>query len=128
MTYPQITDHRGKRSDAVPRRRQSRHAVLRYLERGFGVDIDGLRCRLAAMLPEAKSVVEQFGEGAIIRDGLCFHPGGFAAFLVRRRGACLLRRRDDGTAVLVSVTSAQASQLSNRALRLRRRRNRACQT
>ena len=96
MTYPQITDH----------------AVLLYLERGFGVDIDGLRCRLAAMLPEAQSVVEQFGEGAIIRDGLCFH----------------LRRRDDGRAVVVSVTSAQASQLSNRALRLRRRRNRACQT
>ena len=96
MTYPQITDH----------------AVLLYLERGFGVDIGGLRCRLAAMLPEAQSVVEQFGEGAIIRDGLCFH----------------LKHRDDGSAVLVSVTSAQASQLSNRALRIRRRRNRACQT
>ncbi len=96
MTYPQITYH----------------AVLRYLERGLGVDIDGLRCRMATRLPEAQSVVEQFGEGAIIRDGLCFH----------------LRRRDDGSAVLVSVTSAQASQLSNRALRLRRRRKRACQT
>ena len=97
MTYPPvITDH----------------AVLRYLERGFGVDIGGLRCRLAAMLPEAQSVVEQFGEGAIIRDGLRFH----------------LRCRNDGRAVVVSVTSAQVSLLSNRALRQRRRRNRSCHT
>ncbi len=96
MTYPQITDH----------------AVLHYLERGLGVDISGLRRRLALRLPAAQSVVEELGEGAIVQDGLCFH----------------LKRRDDGTAVLVSVTSAQASQLSNRALRIRRRRNRACQT
>jgi len=95
MTYPHITDH----------------AVLRYLERGFGVDVDGLRRRMTAMLPGAQSVVEEFGEGAIIRDGLCFH----------------LTRQDDGSAVLVSVTSAQASHLSNRALRLRRRRKRTCQ-
>ena len=94
MTYSQITDH----------------AVLCYLERGLGVDISGLRRRLALRLLAAQSVVEELGEGAIIRDGLCFH----------------LKRRDDGTAVLVSVTSAQALQLSNRALRLRRRRNRSC--
>ena len=104
------------------------HAVLRYLERGLGVDVSGLRRRLAARLSAAQSVVEELGEGAIVQDGLCFHPGGFAAFVVRRRGACLLKRRNDGTAVVVSVTSAQASQLSNRALRIRRRRNRACQT
>ena len=94
MTYPQITDH----------------AVLCYLERGLGVDISGLRRRLALRLLAAQSVVEELGEGAIVQDGLCFH----------------LKRRNDGTAVVVSVTSAQASQLSNRALRLRRRRNRSC--
>ena len=96
MTYPQITDH----------------AVLCYLERGLGVDISGLRRRLALRLLAAQSVVEELGEGAIVQDSLCFH----------------LKRRDDGSAVVVSVTSAQASKLSNRALRIRRRRNRACQT
>ena len=96
MTYPQITDH----------------AVLCYLECGLGVDVSGLRRRLALRLPAAQSVVEKLGEGAIIRDGLCFH----------------LKRRDDGSVAVVSVTSAQASPVSNRALRIRRRRNRACRT
>ena len=95
MTGPEITDR----------------AVLRYLERGPGVDIRGLRRRLAARLPAARSVVERLGEGAIIRDGLCFH----------------LRHHDDGTAAVVNVTSAQASHRSNRARRLRRRKRRACQ-
>ncbi len=81
------------------------HALLRYLERGLGVDIAGLRCRVAARVPAADAVVDALGEGAVIHDGLRFH----------------LRQAEDGTVTLVTVSSGQDAQVSNRALRLRRR-------
>ena len=89
MSAPHITDH----------------AVLRYLERGWGVDINGLRGRIAAQLPAAEMVMETLGDGAVVRDGLRFH----------------LRRAEDGTVVLVTVTSMQPGDICNRAQRLRRR-------
>ncbi len=84
------------------------HAVLRYLERGWGVDVAGLKARIAARLAGAETAVEMMGEGAVIRDGLRFH----------------LRRAPDGTVTIVTITSAQEGHISNRAERLRRRQGR----
>ncbi|WP_419738332.1 hypothetical protein [Ruegeria sp.] len=85
------------------------HAVLRWLERSWGVDVEGLRARIAAQVPGAEAAMRTFGEGAVIREGLRFH----------------LRRTADGTVALVTITSAQAGPISNRAERLSLRHQRS---
>ncbi len=84
------------------------HAVLRYLERGWGVDVAALKRRVAAQVPCAEVSVEALGDCAVIRDGLRFH----------------LRRTKDGTVTIVTITSAQEGHISNRADRLRARHGR----
>ncbi len=81
------------------------HAALRYLERGWGVDVAALKRRVAAQVPCAEISVEAFGDCAVIRDGLRFH----------------LRRAEDGTVTIVTITSAQEGHISNRAKRLKQR-------
>ncbi len=72
------------------------HAVLRYLERGLGVDVAGLRRRIARSPSPALALADRPGDGAaLICNGLRY----------------CLRRGADGT-LTVTGTRARASRAS----------------
>lgn len=52
----------------------SDHAVLRWLERGAGIDIDGVRAAIEAGLAKAHAAAEAIGGGnyLIVVDGLVY--------------------------------------------------------
>ncbi|MBC6416253.1 MAG: hypothetical protein GDA47_00280 [Rhodospirillales bacterium] len=90
MRLPQVTDH----------------AVLRYLERGLGVDVEALRRRIARVLAPVAVPADRAGAPkALISGGLRYR----------------LEAGPDGRLIVVTVRSAQAGPISNRAQRLRRR-------
>ena len=86
----------------------SDHAVLRYLECGLGVDVEGLRRRLARQVESAPAVYTC--EVRVIREGLRFH---------------LRPEPRTGEVLLVTVSSAQREGLCNRARRIRARQKRS---
>ena len=45
----------------------SEHALLRYIERVYGIDLDELRGKI--LNPQTKEWIEQFGSGKIPSDG-----------------------------------------------------------
>ena len=88
------------------------HAVLRYLERGLGVDVEGVRRRIARQLEgrPAEALAGLDGpvpqEFAVVADGLRFH----------------CRAGNEGVYVVgVSPGEKDPHGLSTRARRLRRR-------
>lgn len=52
----------------------SHHAMLRWLERGAGIDIPGLRIAIEARLARAHAAAESIGGGRylIVTDGLVY--------------------------------------------------------
>ena len=85
------------------------HAVLRYLERACGVDVDALRRHISrrAMLPWPADRAA-LGAHALIAGGVRYH----------------FRIAQDGCVVLTTVTACGDSAISKRAMRLRRKHRR----
>lgn len=85
----------------------SDHAVLRYLERGLGVEIERLRRRIARTVsPHMPADSVGPSGAAVVVDGLRY----------------CVRARPEGGIAVTTVASVQAGPVSNRASRLRRRR------
>ena len=87
----------------------SDHAVLRYLERGCGVDIDAIRAHIARQ--------------AIRQVGTQFHRTAGAEFRVNSAGLKFLFQVEDEVPTLTTVVGTQDLQ-SKRAIRMRMRRKR----
>ncbi|WP_420010963.1 hypothetical protein [Tateyamaria sp.] len=87
------------------------HAVLRYLERGWGVDVAALRRHIAREaagilhIGPAPAELPGLDEFAVISRGLRYR----------------FKTTGDGTPILVTVTPAGARATANRALRMRLR-------
>ena len=75
------------------------HAVVRYLERVYGVDIGALKARIARITEDGREA----GAAAVNADGVTYKLGA------------------DGRVVTIAGTKGKAT--SNRALRWKRRRS-----
>ena len=81
------------------------HAVLRYLERACGVNVEALRRRIARRAALPCPAPRSIDAHALVHEGLKYH----------------FRSDGDGMVTLVTVTAVGDGQISKRAQRLRRR-------
>ncbi len=94
--------HRGHRHPAADAHGAKIDDGKRHLERGLGVDVAGLRRRIARALPPAPAEMPD-ERAALVCGGLRYH----------------LARDEGGAIMIVTVTSAQRDAISNRARRMR---------